>query len=136
PTSAASLLNQINKETLRQSLLELAKGSAESQITQESAVVHKTVQADVSNLSRFAENLTAKALDGDIDPVLARDQEIDLMIDILSRRRKNNPIVVGDAGVGKSALIEGLALRIVNKQVPPHLQHVELWSLDLAALQS
>ena len=58
------------------------------------------------------------------------------MIDILSRRRKNNPIVVGDAGVGKSALIEGLALRIVNKQVPPHLQNVELWSLDLAALQS
>lgn len=136
PTSAASFLNQINKETLRQSLLELAKGSAESQTIQENNTPHKAVHADASDLSRFAENLTAKALNGDIDPVLARDQEIDLMIDILSRRRKNNPIVVGDAGVGKSALIEGLALRIVNKQVPPHLQHVELWSLDLAALQS
>ena len=135
-TSTASFLNQINKETLRQSLLELAKGSAESQTTQENNTPYKSAHLDATDLSRFTENLTAKALNGDIDPVLARDQEIDLMIDILSRRRKNNPIVVGDAGVGKSALIEGLALRIVNKQVPPHLQNVELWSLDLAALQS
>ncbi|WGE43127.1 type VI secretion system ATPase TssH [Actinobacillus equuli] len=136
PTSAASFLNQLNKETLRHSLLEFAKGSAESQTSQESSHTPMLTQTDASDLARFAENLTAKALAGNIDPVLARDQEIDLMIDILSRRRKNNPIVVGDAGVGKSALIEGLALRIVNKQVPPHLQNVELWNLDLAALQS
>ena len=136
PTAVASYLNQINKETLRQSLLVFAKGSAESQITQEKTSAPSAVHTDQSDLARFAENLTAKASAGNIDPVLARDKEIDLMIDILSRRRKNNPIVVGDAGVGKSALIEGLALRIVNKQVPPHLQNVELWSLDLAALQS
>ena len=136
PTSIASFLNQINKETLRQSLLEFAQGSAESQTAIKNTDSSTTTQTDQSDLARFAENLTAKALSGNIDPVLARDQEIDLMIDILSRRRKNNPIVVGDAGVGKSALIEGLALRIVNKQVPPHLQNVELWSLDLAALQS
>ena len=136
PTAVASYLNQINKETLRQSLLVFAKGSAESQTTQENTAVPSAVRTDQSDLARFAENLTAKASAGNIDPVLARDKEIDLMIDILSRRRKNNPIVVGDAGVGKSALIEGLALRIVNKQVPPHLQNVELWSLDLAALQS
>ena len=136
PTAVASYLNQINKETLRQSLLVFAKGSAESQITQENTSAPSAVHTDQSDLARFAENLTAKASAGNIDPVLARDKEIDLMIDILSRRRKNNPIVVGDAGVGKSALIEGLALRIVNKQVPPHLQNVELWSLDLAALQS
>lgn len=136
PTAVASYLNQINKETLRQSLLVFAKGSAESQITQENTAAPSVVHTDQSDLARFAENLTAKASAGNIDPVLARDKEIDLMIDILSRRRKNNPIVVGDAGVGKSALIEGLALRIVNKQVPPHLQNVELWSLDLAALQS
>ncbi|OOF54574.1 type VI secretion system ATPase TssH [Rodentibacter genomosp. 2] len=136
PTSVASFLNQINKETLRQSLLELAKGSAESQVLPENTATNKHIHTDISDLSRFAENLTEKAANGETDPVLARDQEIDLMIDILSRRRKNNPIIVGDAGVGKSALIEGLALRIVNKQVPPHLQHVELWSLDLAALQS
>ena len=136
PTAVASYLNQINKETLRQSLLVFAKGSAESQTTQENTATPSAVHTDQSDLARFAENLTAKASAGNIDPVLARDKEIDLMIDILSRRRKNNPIVVGDAGVGKSALIEGLALRIVNKQVPPHLQNVELWSLDLAALQS
>lgn len=136
PTAVASYLNQINKETLRQSLLVFAKGSAESQTTQENTAAPSAVHTDQSDLARFAENLTARASAGNIDPVLARDKEIDLMIDILSRRRKNNPIVVGDAGVGKSALIEGLALRIVNKQVPPHLQNVELWSLDLAALQS
>ncbi len=136
PTAVASYLNQINKETLRQSLLVFAKGSAESQTTQENTATPSAVHTDQSDLARFAENLTARASAGNIDPVLARDKEIDLMIDILSRRRKNNPIVVGDAGVGKSALIEGLALRIVNKQVPPHLQNVELWSLDLAALQS
>ena len=136
PTAVASYLNQINKETLRQALLVFAKGSAESQTTQENTATPSAVHTDQSDLARFAENLTAKASAGNIDPVLARDKEIDLMIDILSRRRKNNPIVVGDAGVGKSALIEGLALRIVNKQVPPHLQNVELWSLDLAALQS
>ena len=136
PTAVASYLNQINKETLRQSLLVFAKGSAESQTTQENTATPSAVHTDQSDLARFAENLTAKASAGNIDPVLARDKEIDLMIDILSRRRKNNPIVVGDAGVGKSALIEGLALRIVNKQVPPHVQNVELWSLDLAALQS
>lgn len=136
PTAVASYLNQINKETLRQSLLVFAKGSAESQTTQKNTATPSAVHTDQSDLARFAENLTAKASAGNIDPVLARDKEIDLMIDILSRRRKNNPIVVGDAGVGKSALIEGLALRIVNKQVPPHLQNVELWSLDLAALQS
>ena len=136
PTAVASYLNQINKETLRQSLLVFAKGSAESQATQENTAAPSAIHTDQSDLARFAENLTARAYAGDIDPVLARDKEIDLMIDILSRRRKNNPIVVGDAGVGKSALIEGLALRIVNKQVPPHLQNVELWSLDLAALQS
>ena len=136
PTAVASYLNQINKETLRQSLLVFAKGSAESQTTQENTATPSAVHTDQSDLARFAENLTAKASAGNIDPVLARDKEIDLMIDILSRRRKNNPIVVGDAGVGKSALIEGLALRIVNKQVPPHLQNVELWRLDLAALQS
>jgi hypothetical protein len=136
PTAVASYLNQINKETLRQSLLVFAKGSAESQATQENTAAPSAVHTEQSDLARFAENLTARASAGNIDPVLARDKEIDLMIDILSRRRKNNPIVVGDAGVGKSALIEGLALRIVNKQVPPHLQNVELWSLDLAALQS
>lgn len=136
PTAAATFLTKINKESLRQSLIELASGSSETPKQSVSNITQPVANNDQTVLSRFAENLTVKAQAGDIDPVLARDREIDLMIDILSRRRKNNPIVVGDAGVGKSALIEGLALRIANKQVPPHLQNVELWNLDLGALQS
>ncbi|MBV7437751.1 type VI secretion system ATPase TssH, partial [Aeromonas sp. sif2416] len=81
-------------------------------------------------------NVTEQARQGSLDPVLCRDHEIDLMIDILSRRRKNNPIVVGEAGVGKSALIEGLALRIVADQVPEKLRSVELMTLDLGAMQA
>ncbi|MGL4270376.1 MAG: type VI secretion system ATPase TssH, partial [Plesiomonas sp.] len=84
----------------------------------------------------FTQNITEQARNSELDPVLCRDHEIDLMIDILSRRRKNNPIVVGEAGVGKSALIEGLALRIVAGQVPEKLRNVELLSLDLGAMQA
>lgn len=77
---------------------------------------------------------TEQARSGGLDPVLCREPEIELMMDILCRRRKNNPLVVGEAGVGKSALIEGLALRIVAGQVPESLRQVELLSLDLGAL--
>ncbi|MFU2083504.1 AAA family ATPase, partial [Gallibacterium anatis] len=69
-------------------------------------------------LAKYTQNITELVRQNKIDPVLCRDSEIDLMIDILSRRRKNNPIVVGEAGVGKSALVEGLAHRIVQKNVP------------------
>lgn len=68
--------------------------------------------------------------------MLCRDNEIDLMIDILCRRRKNNPVVVGEAGVGKSALIEGLALRIIAGQVPDKLRDTDIMTLDLGALQA
>jgi type VI secretion system protein VasG len=80
--------------------------------------------------------MTEDARNGKLDPVLCRDNEIDLMIDILCRRRKNNPVVVGEAGVGKSALIEGLALRIVAGQVPDKLRNCEIMTLDLGALQA
>ncbi len=87
-------------------------------------------------LARYAKNMTADARNGRLDPVLCRDHEIDLMIDILCRRRKNNPVVVGEAGVGKSALIEGLALRIVAGQVPDKLKNTDIMTLDLGALQA
>ncbi len=87
-------------------------------------------------LQRFTIDLTAKARAGQIDPVSGRDAEIRQMIDILSRRRKNNPILVGDPGVGKTALVEGLALRIVEGQVPAALRHVHLLVLDLGLLQA
>ncbi len=87
-------------------------------------------------LARYAKNMTEDARNGRLDPVLCRDHEIDLMIDILCRRRKNNPVVVGEAGVGKSALIEGLALRIVAGQVPDKLKNTDIMTLDLGALQA
>ncbi len=88
------------------------------------------------NLAKFCENVTQKARDGKIDPVFGRHQEIRQLIDIVSRRRKNNPIIVGEPGTGKTALVEGLALEIIQGLVPDSLKNVELLSLDLGALQA
>ncbi|UXB11592.1 type VI secretion system ATPase TssH [Aeromonas dhakensis] len=138
PGSVTRLLAKINRELLRQQFDEWVKESAETQVT--TTPGGKTAQAalpaDASLLARFTVNVTEQARQGSLDPVLCRDHEIDLMIDILSRRRKNNPIVVGEAGVGKSALIEGLALRMVAGQVPEKLRGVELMTLDLGAMQA
>ncbi|MFM4911793.1 type VI secretion system ATPase TssH [Aeromonas dhakensis] len=138
PGSVTRLLAKVNRELLRQQFDEWVKESAETQVTVTSG--GKTAQvalpADASLLARFTVNVTEQARQGSLDPVLCRDHEIDLMIDILSRRRKNNPIVVGEAGVGKSALIEGLALRMVAGQVPEKLRGVELMTLDLGAMQA
>ena len=87
-------------------------------------------------LQRFTHNLTQQARDGKLDPVLCRDDSIRQMIDILARRRKNNPIVVGEAGVGKTAIVEGLASRIAAGEVPQVLKGVELLSLDMGLLQA
>ena len=89
-----------------------------------------------SALQRFTHNFTRQAREGRLDPVLCRDAAIRQMIDILARRRKNNPIVVGEAGVGKTAIVEGLALRIAEGEVPPVLQDTELLCLDLGLLQA
>jgi type VI secretion system protein VasG len=87
-------------------------------------------------LDQFTVNLTAKAKAGGIDPVVGRDQEIRQVIDILTRRRQNNPILTGDAGVGKTAIVEGLALRIASGDVPEPLKTVQLHTLDLGLLQA
>ena len=87
-------------------------------------------------LQRFTHNLTQQARDGKLDPVLCRDGAIRQMVDILARRRKNNPIVVGEAGVGKTAIVEGLASRIAAGEVPQALKGVELLSLDMGLLQA
>lgn len=89
-----------------------------------------------SELEKFTTNLTQLAKNGEIDPVLCRDEEIKQAIDILLRRRKNNPIMVGEAGVGKTAVVEGLALKIVNREVPDCLYDAHILSLDLGALQA
>src|SRR5262245_1602263 len=80
-------------------------------------------------LRRFAADLTARARSGAIDPVAGRDEEIRQVVDILMRRRQNNPILTGEAGVGKTAVAEGFALRIARGDVPPALKDVELWAL-------
>lgn len=87
-------------------------------------------------LDQFTTNLTERARDGKIDPVIGRDAEIRQMIDILTRRRQNNPILTGEAGVGKTAVVEGLALRIVAGDVPPALAEVTLRVLDMGLLQA
>ena len=96
----------------------------------------KSAVSGESLLQRFTHNLTQQARDGKLDPVLCRDGAIRQMVDILARRRKNNPIVVGEAGVGKTAIVEGLASRIAAGEVPQALQGVELLSLDMGLLQA
>ncbi len=94
------------------------------------------LQAEGSALAQYTVDFTAKAERGEIDPVLGRNDEIRMVIDILCRRRKNNPILVGEPGVGKTAVVEGLALRIHAGEVPPELREVRLHGLDLGLLQA
>jgi type VI secretion system protein VasG len=87
-------------------------------------------------LKRFASDLTGRARAGDLDPVTGRDEEIRQIVDILMRRRQNNPILTGEAGVGKTAVVEGFALRVARGDVPPALRDVQLWTLDVGLLQA
>src|SRR5690606_18776876 len=87
-------------------------------------------------LAKFAVDLTAKARAGEVDPILGRDQAIRQLIDIRMPRRQNNPILTGEAGVGKPAVVEGFALRIAQGDVPPALKNVSLRTLELGLLQA
>src|SRR6266850_3978770 len=87
-------------------------------------------------LQRFSVDLTEKARKGEIDPIVGRDEEIRQVVDILMRRRQNNPILTGEAGVGKTAVVEGFALRLAKGDVPPPLQNVSLHTLDIGLLQA
>lgn len=137
PPVAARLLTAINRDQLQQDFAGWTRESAESVVLNaDGHVASDTADTGDSLLGRYAKNMTDDAHQGRLDPVLCRDNEIDLMIDILCRRRKNNPVVVGEAGVGKSALIEGLALRIVDDRVPDKLRDTEIMTLDLGALQA
>ncbi|EHN2760585.1 type VI secretion system ATPase TssH [Salmonella enterica subsp. enterica serovar Matopeni] len=136
PPAAARLLTGINRDRLRQDFADWTRESAESVMLNADKSASTAVRSEESLLGRYAKNMTEDARQGRLDPVLCRDSEIDLMIDILCRRRKNNPVVVGEAGVGKSALIEGLALCIVAGQVPDKLKNTDIMTLDLGALQA
>lgn len=92
--------------------------------------------SDADALIKWANDLTAQAKRGELDPVIGRDNELRQVIDILLRRRQNNPILVGEAGVGKTAIVEALAQRIADAMVPPVLADAQVWCLDLARLQA
>jgi type VI secretion system protein VasG len=136
-------LNKIPPESLRKDFFNICAGTSED-----------VASSDVSsgsggeggqpvkpgsktpNLDQFTVNLTDRAKAGKIDPVLGRDAEIRQVVDILMRRRQNNPILTGEAGVGKTAVVEGFAIRIANGDVPPPLKNVTVRTLDLALLQA
>ncbi|PMX00649.1 type VI secretion system ATPase TssH [Pseudomonas sp. FW215-R2] len=132
--SASSLL-RIPKEALRANLLEWTENSREHVGPRSVSSGNPTPRQD-SVLDQYTQDLTADAHAGRIDPIVGRDGEIRQCIDILLRRRQNNPILVGAPGVGKTAVVEGLALRIAAGDVPPSLQEVSLRVLDLGLLQA
>lgn len=137
PLNLIRQLESVNRETMKKHFARLTEDSAETAVKGDSAKGKQAVPAEAETaLARFCTNFSAMAKQGELDPVLCRDDEINLMIDILCRRRKNNPIVVGDAGVGKSAVVEGLAQRIVDGNVPDSLKGIDLMSLDLGLLQA
>jgi type VI secretion system protein VasG len=138
----STLLEAINKRELAESLDSITSDSSEQkEMAQAASAAGGAPGGDGaptgdSALEKFCTDLTQRARDGDIDPIFGRDREIRQMVDILARRRKNNPIIVGEAGVGKTALVEGLALKIVGGEVSDQLKDVSLLTLDLGLLQA
>jgi len=131
------LLREINKEELIKNFWTITKPSVEATVTAESATpVRSSASGQESFLDRFCVDFTENAKQGRIDRVFGRDKEIRLMIDILARRRKNNPICVGEPGVGKTAVVEGLALRIIENDVPEMLKGTRLVGLDMGLLEA
>lgn len=115
----------IEKRGLEEAIRELRKGAK---------VESQTAEDTFNTLNRFAVNLNDSARSGKLDPVIGRDEEIRRVLQILSRRTKNNPILVGEPGTGKTAIVEGLAQRIVRGDVPENLQSKQIFSLDMGAL--
>jgi type VI secretion system protein VasG len=133
-------MQKIPAETLRKDFAAFVEKSAEersgAQEQESGAPEGVTSSGKTPNLEQFTVDLTARARQGKIDPVLGRDFEVRQVVDILTRRRQNNPILVGEAGVGKTAVVEGFAVRIARGDVPPPLKNVTLRTLDLALLQA
>lgn len=115
----------ISEKELNTAIAELRKGSK---------VDSQSAEDTYQSLEKYAINLTQRAKDGKLDPVIGRDEEIRRVLQILSRRTKNNPILIGEPGTGKTAIAEGLAFRIVRGDVPENLQSKQIYSLDMGAL--
>jgi type VI secretion system protein VasG len=135
-------LEKIPAEGLKKDFASIVAGTSEDVSAASSSsdaggdLMSPKVGGKTPNLDQFTVDLTARAKAGKIDPVLGRDFEVRQVVDILTRRRQNNPILVGEAGVGKTAVVEGFARRIVEGDVPTPLRNVTLRSLDLALLQA
>jgi type VI secretion system protein VasG len=146
-TRISGEFEKVKVETLTEDFARIVKGSPEEGQAasdgfapgtpgEASNAIPPAAMGKQEALRRFASDLTARARAGQIDPVTGRDEEIRQVIDILMRRRQNNPILTGEAGVGKTAVAEGFALRIANGDVPPSLKDVQLWVLDIGLLQA
>ncbi|HEX8984095.1 MAG TPA: type VI secretion system ATPase TssH [Bryobacteraceae bacterium] len=134
---------KIQPDVLKKDFAAIVEGSHEDAITASAAEAasgpgapRKGPGGKTPNLDQFTVDLTGNAKAGKLDPVLGRDTEIRQIVDILMRRRQNNPILTGEAGVGKSAVVEGFALRVAQGDVPPPLKNVTIRTLDLALLQA
>jgi ATP-dependent Clp protease ATP-binding subunit ClpB len=110
---------------VKNAIKELRKGKS---------VKEQGAENNYNALAKYAVNLNERAENGDLDPIIGRDDEIRRILQILSRRKKNNPILLGEAGVGKTAIVEGIAWRIVRQDVPENLKTKKIFSLDMAAL--
>lgn len=142
---ASSLFELLPIDTLKHTFIDLCKNSIENEDSVQNSVKHTDTELNANEsqntlqtpgLDKYTINLTEKAKKGGIDPVIGREHEIRLMLDILMRRRQNNPILTGEPGVGKTAVVEGLALKIVSQQVPDALKDVQLHVLDIGLLQA
>ena len=137
---ASPCWSRLRLDDLRHRLDEVTRGSAEAGAAERPAdgaeLADRAPAAGAGALEQYTLSLTRKAREGGLDPVIGRDAEIRQTIDILMRQRQNNPILTGEAGVGKTAIVEGLALRLVSDDVPPALKGVELHVLDLGLLQA
>ena len=125
PVSEAMKKSGISEKALRMAIKDLRKGTK---------VGSQSAESSYNALSKYARNLNQLALSGKLDPVIGRDDEIRRVLQILSRRTKNNPILIGEPGVGKTAIAEGLAQRIVSGDVPENLKSKTIFSLDMGAL--
>lgn len=118
-------MHHISKKNLNMAIDELRKGGS---------VNSQSAEDTYNSLDRFAINLNKMAAEGKLDPVIGRDDEIRRVLQILSRRTKNNPILIGEPGVGKTAIAEGIAHRIINGDIPENLKEKQIYSLDMGAL--
>ncbi|QRZ14445.1 type VI secretion system ATPase TssH (plasmid) [Paracoccus methylovorus] len=129
--------DRIDPDRMTADLPGILAGSAEAEgAASPDAAPASTPKPPEGALAKYATNLTERARAGKIDPVVGRDPEIRQIIDILMRRRQNNPILTGEAGVGKTAVVEGFALRLARGDVPPQLAAVDLWLLDIGLMQA